>query len=213
MTVQEIYYLFQFIAEKSGYMKDVTIDQFNLLLKNANTELENQVYGYEQSPKGYETSQKRTDSLRHLKTSSTISLTSGVGNIPDDYFHISYILYGDIAVNVVTDYEYAEMKDNAILEPSVYYPIAVIGDTTFTVYPTSISSVTFAYLKHETTPVLAFKSENGIYAYDSSTSVQLQWPEEDQIEIVRIMLTYLGISIGRNDIVQYMEQKQNMENA
>lgn len=212
MDLQDLWYMFQFIAEREGYGKEIVLEQFNAILKFADRELRNQLYGNENSENGFETSKKRTSSLRFSKTSSTVALTAGSGNLPADYFQTSSIRYGNVKVWEVTDDGYTERLDNAVLSPTAEYPIAKIGDGIITVYPTSIVSITLDYLKHPTSPQLVLKSENGIYVYDPSNSVQLDWAQEDYIDILRIMLGHLGISIGRNDIVQYVEQKQSKEN-
>lgn len=193
----------------------IDLTTFNEHLRLADLELLEVKTGGPNAIKGWESNASISDSLRKFKTTATITLTAGSGNLPDDYFRRSSVMYGTVKVNVITDEELAEIQYNPIEAPSTTYPVCVINDTTINVYPTSIASVTLTYLKKSidgTQPELVLKKENGIAVYDSVNSTELLWGDEDYGNILTIMLKYIGIKDRDQFITSYMASTEQNEN-
>lgn len=213
MTLGELVYFIQIIAENKGYQKKISREQMNLLIQQASIDLAKEKYGYLDSPTGYETHQQIKDALRKFKEISTIVVdASGHMTIPSDYFHKGTIRYGTVPVDIVTDQVADELNASSILAPTTSYPIAVECDTYYQFYPITLGSVVFTYYRLPTEPVYATKIENSIPVYDVAGSTELEWTEEYHIEIIRKVLSYLMISVGDMEVTQYVEAKQTQEN-
>lgn len=212
MTLEAIWESVVFLSEgKIG--KKLNIEEFNDILALVDYDLMEEYVGQPNKQTGYETDLVFTDALLPFKSSSTISLTTGAGTLPTDYLHFSkchYVSGSDIIpVELVTTQESEQRRFNAITLPSLRFPIfELTSSTAFQVYPTSISSVVLGYIKKPTPSSLVLKSENGVYVYDSTNSVQPQWNASQHNAYIRHILKYLGISVNDQFITQYVESKQ-----
>lgn len=215
MTLHEILHSIQLITSALKEVKTMTIEEYNLFLERANMDLFDQIYGFIKLPGGNEASQRVKDSLAPFRTDATINLTVGSGSLPANYFHATGCLYNDGTknreVDIVTDQEWVYRQSDSLSNPTVKYPIARTKTGNILVNPTSIASVTLYYYKYPTTPVYAQQESNGIMVYDAGSSTELEWEEDRHDDIIRLICGYLGLSVGRPDIVQYTEMKQQQE--
>lgn len=207
MTLKDLWYTLEHILRDKNI--EVKIDQLNRYLDFATQELMNAVYGKTGEQHGYETEQQITDDFLPFKTVSTISLTNGIGSLPDDYWHKSKmeITVSGVEIEFVTDKECVRRRNNSITQPTTTYPIVELRNGEFTVYPTTITSVIFTYLK-KTTPNIVLKTENDIQVYDANESTELLWNTVDKyIDTIRIILGYLNIPMSNEQILAYTENK------
>lgn len=217
MTLGEIVSIVAFISERESKAKRLTVSQLNSILKVVDYDLIKEIYGQPGDPGGYETQGQISEALLPFKTGPTsIALTSGIGDLPADFYHFSdcnYVSGGDtIRVHLVTSKESSIRKENAITRPTVKHPIAELYKGHIHITPTTLSSVNLVYLKRPTPAVYVVKVENGIQVYDSGASTQPEWSEDRHIDIIRLILKYIGISMGNQQIIQYVEQKTAQEN-
>ena len=78
----------------------------------------------------FQETQNITDSLAPFIKTATITLTSGLGYLPDDYMHLigkPLTTTGSYPIDVVTRLEYAERAIDPITQPTSIYPVAVLG--------------------------------------------------------------------------------------
>jgi hypothetical protein len=103
--------------------------------------------------KQYETHQIITDSLRNLEATATITLTTGVGALPSDYWHIKSngIIVSSYSADIVTDKEWLDRFYNKATVAKVWCPMARIIGTNIQVFPTAANCV-IEYLKTPTSP-------------------------------------------------------------
>lgn len=185
----------------------------------------------------WQKTQKNTDDLRFLLVTKMFSVPStGKFIIPNGtsvkdvsntivpkYMHLSSIrsMYVKLCdgeyqqletnVDIVRDNEVGSKLGSNIVNPTKKYPMASIQDTFIQFYPKNIGFVTMSYLKQPTLPVWGYTG--GVTTppvYDSTTSVQLESPEETHNDIVVRILRYLGISIREPQLIQY-SQAMKME--
>lgn len=217
MTLDEIVRIFAFIGKQAAKITEIDIKQVNSLLKIVDYDLIAELWGPPDQPSGFETQWQLSDYLRPFKSDPTsVSLSSGIGSLPADYLHwiTAYHVSGSdtIQIKLETSQESVMRRDNAILTPTTKRPMAEIYATQVRVWPTTLTSISLVYLKHPTPAVYAVKTENGVQVYDSTSSTQPQWGAEKHIDIIRIMLKYLGLELGNAQIVAYMDQEKAKEN-
>ena len=217
MTLGEIVSTLAFIAEREGKAKKLTISDLNRLFKLVDYDFIRENFGHPDQPTGYETQGQISEALLPIKTEATVTLTSGVGTIPNDFYHFvdSYYTSGasTIRISEVRSQESVAFRSSSINAPTTTYPIIEVWETQVKVYPTTgISSIKFVYLKRPTPAVYAVKTENGIQVYDSASSTQFEWTADKHIDIIRLLLKYIGISLGNLQIAEYVNQKEAVEN-
>jgi len=193
MTGGEILYTIQSFFSGKDLKKSLTLDQFNYYYKMASNEFFRIKY------KLYQETKENSDAMRiHISAPTSISLTTGTGALPSTYKHCDSIYYlsgtTKVPIQLVTNEEFNNRAGNSITQGTVDYPIATIYGSSITVSPSSISTIYMTFISYPTDPALALKLENGIMVYDSTTSVELDWDEQYHLDIVRLMLKYLGVS-------------------
>lgn len=210
MTIEEAVDLVRFIVNDKMPGKEMQVEELNDILKVVDYDLYQEFHGQPNSPKGFETEELYTNALRGFKTLATISLTSGTGTLPADYFHWGKCSYGatNIPIELVTTKEAEQRKFNAINVPNSRYPILELFPNEFRVTPTSITSVDLVYLRRPIPAVYAVALTNGVQQYYSAGSTQIDWPAEVHTSYIRHILKYLSLSINDQGIVNYVEQKQ-----
>jgi hypothetical protein len=125
--------------------------------------------------KQFEEHQIITDALRSLDSSSTITLTAGVGSLPIDYWHIKSggVIVNSYSADLVTDKEWRERFYSHALLPKTWCPMARIVGTNIQVYPTHTSCL-FEYLKKPTDPFFDYyynADDNIVYLVPGTSHV------------------------------------------
>jgi hypothetical protein len=220
MTLKDVLYVVSDMAQALRGVKELNIDTFNRYVQLANNDLKRTVFGYPEEKTGYENREQISDDLLPFRASSTLAVTSGNIALPTDYWHkvsleiAAPTTYLGYPFEFVTAEEFAERKSNSVTLPTSQYPIANIrpvGASKFiSIYPTSITSVNFHYLKTDT-PILRLKTENAVQVYDTA-STELLWSQDKYIDIIRIILGYLNIPVSSQEVLAYTEAKTTKTN-
>jgi len=213
MALKDILFTVQYFYGKTD--KELGIEQFNRLVKIASDKLKSIIYGRIGEKEGFETEQQISDALLPFKTTSTIVLTTGSGTLPTDYWHKVGMrsLTGSSGfvskmVDFVSHKECERRRDCSIDAPSFDQPIVELKSSTIKVYPITITSVEFTYLKTDT-PIIG----NYVTDYNVYTDVSpLLWKEDKHIDIIRLILGYLNIPLTNEQILAYTDAKVEKDN-
>jgi hypothetical protein len=214
MTLLQIRNIVDYILNLQEAKIKLTKERFMDLLKVANLQyFEEQVR------------QKNWDNLKvftkvkgdHM--SAPLSVAGGVMQCPEDFYQpISAFIqmptgtgYKPRVMEKCDSEIFDERQSNPATTPSFRYPIINYKNGYARVRPQSVKKVYLTYLILPTDPVYAQKVSGGVNVYDSANSVQLQWTEDCQVDVMRIVLEQLGIKMGRGDIYQVMEAQANKE--
>lgn len=216
-TLEDLYYNFIDAARING-AKDIGIETINRYLAQANYDLFNEIWGRERDGIGSETSQNVSDSLRPFKSSTSITITAGSGNLPADFFHATGVIGvksgSNVEMDIVTDLELEKRMTNTITVPSATYPVCRILGATISVVPTAaVDTVTLYYYKKPTQPVIALTADSTteLDIYYSAGSTAPDWAEEHYKDLLRIMLSYLKLGAGDLQAAEYLDQKVKSE--
>jgi hypothetical protein len=228
MNINEVYEFLQYISDKNQ-SGNLTPKEFNVSMPRALNEWVmtqyNNVNNVAPNKKGWQRNQGVTDKLKFLivrKPYFNVDNT-GVLVLPDDYLHLSSIVYKykinkdgntfvrPINVDITRDNEVASFLGSYIYQKKIEakkYVLAVMYDDSIQFYPENIGVVDFTYLRKPVNPVWAYTLQNGRPVYDPINSVNLEAPEEAVNEIVMMCASYLGMNLRENDLIQYSEMKQ-----
>ena len=220
--------LVKYIANKDFDGNIVTPERFKLLLPVVNIDLFRNKFGL---PEEYQPGRpvpleyaditlKNTDDLRPFKKfSAEMSVVNGVLSYPTDYAHRDTVTYNysktinHVAtslprpVEMLKEAEFASRQGNYTKRPTQQNPIGVVRVDGIHIRPLTITSVDFAYYRFPLDPVFSYTIGDGYISYDAATSVQFEWPADEHILLVRMILNYVGINLRESDIVQYSEAK------
>jgi hypothetical protein len=112
-------------------------------------------------------------------------------------------------VDILFDHEISNRFANSNRTPSLKYPVCTfVGDNVY-VYPKEIKSLIFTYLRYPKTPYLAYSLDtNDQIVYDKDKSIQFEYNDFNFIDIVNLILSYIGINLTNKDISQYAEAQK-----
>ena len=225
MTLLEIVNIINFVIGARSPDIDLTPKRFSEMLYIASLKHYKRKLGLpeEYQPgmplprQSFDITQKITEDLRPFKVDMSgngmLMFYNGRASYPDRYYYPSSMSAmrddGRLKrVRFVTDQQWDEMMGNYVDVPNDEYPIATFQNDHIQIAPQNITKAKFVYLRLPNRPVYAVKLNGNASVYDSHSSVQLEWDEINQIDIIAILLSDLGLSLKREDILQIAEKQK-----
>ena len=230
INVNELYQFVLFVSNKQQSSGTITPSQFNLVLKRAYTQWVTERYNDPNKMAmgsnvparyGYQLNQKITDDIKHLIVDPADYDVDASGKMeyPEDYLHISSCRYKyrkqldcdeiitkEVDVKAMKDSEIGHILTSQIVEPTKRYPYLAFYKDYIQFFPKDLGKVTMTYLKKPETPEWTYTIVNGRPVYDDTSSVDVDAPDEAMNEIAFRMLSFLGMNIREQQLVQYSEQ-------
>lgn len=170
----------------------------------------------------FEITQKISDDLIpftfHMGRAGTPPLyvsSNGEATTPTDMYYPATMTYNLIKpgggveprmVDIVNDKEWQDLTTSYICNPTKRFPIANFKKDYIRFDPKNLQMVDFTYIKFPTKPVFAYTITNGYVEYDSVNSVELEWDEVNQLDILYILLSDLGVVATKADVFQISEK-------
>jgi len=219
----------------SGYL---TPDNFNKIAKVVQLELlDRAFYEYNRAvakqtggrgAQGYgDIPRKIQDKIDPFCTSSTISLTAGVGSLPtaaSGSYNVAgvYSILNVSSADSLTQIERIEksklsfLLSSPLTAPSTTFPMYYVSGDSVYVYPTSLSSVSMYYVGTPPDPIWNSGVDTTsfgtpIYTYTASGSVNFTLHDSDEVDLVLGILQYFGITIKDPLVIQSaMQEKQSI---
>lgn len=162
--------------------------------------------------KQYESNLISSDNLSSLKKVANLQVPSnGLVTQPSDYLYYStarvkYFVDNqpkEIDVDVIKENELGQRLSSQVNPVTKRFPVLVLRNNAFQVYPTDVNYLVLTYIKVPATPVWAYTTSNGRPVYDSANSVNFELPTELTNDIIYRICQTLGIRIKRQDLIQY----------
>ena len=216
----------------SGYL---TPDNFNKIAKVVQLELlDRAFYEYnravtkQSSGRGIEgygdIPRKIQDKIDHFCATSTISLSSGVGNLPNSStgsYNVKGV-YNIINVSSTDHLTKVERIDKSKLSfllaspltaPSTTFPMYYVSSDSIYVYPTTLTSVSKYYIGTPADPkwnstVDTASFGTPIYNYTTTGSTNFTLHPSDEVDLILGILQYFGITIKDPLVIQSAMQEQ-----
>jgi hypothetical protein len=204
-------------------------ERFNLVFNQASRQLFKDRYGrpedlriFDKQRLCYELNQKIHDDLAPFKSSPiTITLTNGLGILPDDYVHplgfcsLVYENSGtgsgittETTVRIADEDKIGNLLASKYRMPRISRPVLVLYANHVQVYPKSVSSLQLTYLKYPLDAKWDYTVVNNRPVYNAATSVQPQWRKINQNDLVIRIVGFLGINLKASQVEQYAQLKQ-----
>jgi hypothetical protein len=162
----------------------------------------------------FERTSRIADEMRNFKTSATINLTSGAGDLPANYrYRTNARTATNKIVTIVPDSEFVALLDDPIDAPDTDHPVMRIIEGV-EVRPTTLASVVLYYLKSPATMVFGYTTDgDGNNVYNAGTSTDCNWPVDSHTDILRRACKYLGIPLGDQALVTLESFTKQTERA
>jgi hypothetical protein len=209
--------------------KGLTPEQAELLIKTASLKHfkrkvglpEQYQPGQPMPQQAFEITKKITQDLLpfkvHMGKSGTVPLyvdAYGYATTPSNLYYPSTMTYLKSEahgltykpIDILDDQAWVDRVDDALTAPSVNRPVANFQVSYIRFSPIKNAWVEFIYLKYPDDPVFGYTQDRGFIEYDSANSTELEWDEANQVDIIAIMLSDLGVNMGRQDILQVAEK-------
>lgn len=146
--------------------------------------------------------------LRPFIKTATVAVTAGQAIVPTDLEVMDTMRTGSVAIDWVPQHKISGYLTSTIDVPSADYPIYTDTATTFSIYPTTISSVEVIYLK---TPVVVdwkYTLTNGRPVYNATGTVNFEWAPAQKLSLITRILGYIGVEIRDGELLNYVNNEQ-----
>lgn len=168
------------------------------------------------------TSQRLNDSLSPFKRQwqfTEITSPTGLINMPLEYQHLLSLytvvqnsitgLPQNRPVPILNEDEKVARDNSQIYAPTVFDPYGmIVQDWDVQLFPAVAQAGIVFYLTRPPAPYYKYSVVSGrVIVYDPVGSVQLAWADKDQNSILIKALSYIGINIREQDLLQYAETK------
>lgn len=228
MTLWDMFSLIKYITNKDFAGNIITPERFNELIKVVNIDLFRNKYGL---PEEYQPgrpiptefidiSLKNTDDMKVFKVRlPNRSVVNGVMTYPANYAHRDSVVYNysktinsvittlPRPVEILRESEFASREGNYTKRPTTQNPIGVMRSDGIHIRPLTIAGADLNYFRWPTDPVFSYTVGDGVVNYNASTSVQFEWPVDEHLTLVSMMLKYIGVNLREADIVNYSDAK------
>ncbi len=159
--------------------------------------------------------------LLPFQVRATVTLTSGIGNLPDDFEQEieGWAVDANSVKRVLTFKEsgfFRERVLDPVDPPTVTNPMANIYQDSvrkIEVAPATITSITLSYFKKPTKPYYATVYQNGQSIYSDADSVDVLWTDVLHDFIVRNSLMILGLNMRDGQVQRAGQEPQPKENT
>jgi hypothetical protein len=147
------------------------------------------------------------------------SCPNGLLPIPANYGHRDSLKYNQVVtinkaatiiprkIEILRESQADDRLGNFTKKPTVTHPIAVVRSNGIQIYPITITSVDFSYLRWPSDPQFEYVQQPGYITYNAAASVEFEWPKDCHLDLVRMMLESIGVRLREADIVQYANLK------
>lgn len=175
--------------------------------------------------------------INFTATTNIILLTLTLSDSGNCDYSINFELYEDDGelpvIDVVTDEEWITRRYDELTKPTAEYPICMIADGNIYVAPKAVNNIFLYYLRQPTDPFfdyyidanlnivpMAVGTSHTLGAGEeyrdgtttgakTSTTVELEWEDIDQIKILHRLLAKLGVSMDEQLVAQYAISEKN----
>lgn len=171
----------------------------------------------------YGESQRLDDALSPFKdkyTFTTSDSASGIITLPANYQHLLSLYTTQYnnqlgrnvysAVQVLNEEELIERLNSQVIPVSAEDPIAIMNkQNKIQLFPEVPTNGGVYYLRRPVAPVFAYTQQpnSRVVVYNQAGSTQLEWRDVDVNNVISIALSYYGINMSSQEVMQFAELK------
>ena len=199
--------------EQRGY---ITPQEFNLFADQAQVEIfEQYFYDIDFHAKRMGNSTEYSDLIHNINEKVTIfekTAPLAGGNLNAiDLYRLGTVSSGNVEVEQVQQNEILYLLSSPLTQPTLSRPVYVRNDTTIQIYPTTITSGTYTYVRKPTKPNWSYVVVNSKAMYDNSQAVHFELHQSEESELVYKILKFAGVSMKRSELVQIAQGAESLQ--
>lgn len=109
---------------------------------------------------------------------------------------------------IISQQELGSRINHPVRVATEEYPWAVVMKEGLKIYPSTIDKVFVSWYRYPKEPVFAttVNTATGSLEYDTTNSVELEWRDENKLDILHLIMQTMGISIERPDLEGYAQK-------
>lgn len=213
-SINDVYELIKYRSNKSGFLGNISPNDFNLIFPRAEIKYFNSLYAQ------YYKTQRISDALSRFfsdpidLTLATTGSTAGKYTFPSDLFHVDAITHvvgtEQYPVVRVEKDRLANHLSSKIEAPTSTFPIYTEYKTYLQFYPKDLGTAVLVYLKAPTTSVWAYTLVSGRPVYNAAASVQPEWNQTDLDNIIYLALQDIAMNM-RDGMLQQFGQLETQQ--
>lgn len=219
MNVNTLYNTVLYICRKTKQLGYLPSEEFELMFNTSQIEYLNYLLGnfqqyipnHPQAKVEIGANEILRQRLMPLHTYTTLSLSSGAANYPEDFQQVDSMENPTNFKPIrYVQQQYLGQYFNSSIDPIATNPIYVITKTGFQFYPTTLTSARLAYFG--TPPDIFWNftlDDNDRRVYNPTGSIDPIWYDTDIMDIVARMLLKIGVSLQATDIQRYANEIKN----
>jgi len=213
-SINDVYELIKYRSNKSGFLGNISPNDFNLIFPRAEIKYFNSLYAQ------YYKTQRISDALSKFisdpidLTIPTSGSTAGKYTTPNDLFHV------DSVMRVVGTEQYPVVRvekdrlanhlSSKIEAPTSTFPIYTEYDSYLQFYPKDLGTAVLVYLKAPRQSVWAYTLVSGRPVYNAAASVQPEWSDVDLDNIIYLALQDVAQNM-RDGMLQQFGQLETQQ--
>lgn len=215
MNNWDLYNLVHLAANKDVLSNWLTPPQFELELIAKNIRLMRNLLGlperYQPGTMQAGASASRvieTDLLPFLIPDSEQTLTNQETDILDWYYINDFWTDTSLSSDIISLQELGQRLNHPIKKATDKYPYAILIKKGLKVWPSTTTKVKVSYYKTPKTPkfVTTVNAGTGELEYDATNSTELEWGDQNKLDIVYMILQVFGVNIEKQDLEQLAQK-------
>lgn len=111
------------------------------------------------------------------------------------------------AIKELRHFEIAYTMNSVNYAPSYEFPNLVFHNNYLVVYPNDLGKIEFIYYRNPLPAKLAYTVASNKQVYDPVNTIELEWGEDEQRQIIKKVWSYLGMNLADTELVQFAEMK------
>jgi len=109
---------------------------------------------------------------------------------------------------IIPEDELISRIESQVIPLDEFGPIGILGsEKKIQLFPEQAADGAVYYLRTPAVPVYAYTKTGRVVTQDVGNSVDLEWGDTDVMNIIVIALSFLGVQVSSQDVVQYAEAK------
>jgi hypothetical protein len=156
------------------------------------------------------------EKLSKFKTEGNLTYSTDHFNFPTNLHKLGTVIYDNVEVEKVDKKQLLEYQLSKLTQPTITSPVYIqntanaASDWSLKIHPTSITSnVSCTYIRKPIPPNWGYTTVGGNALYNASTSVNFELHESEETTLLLKILSYAGLNIKDNAIVQVADGKEN----
>ena len=199
LSVDKVYRFGQFVANKEsrGWIDPA---EFNIAAELA------QIAVYSRLENGFIANKKIQSDMRPFLQTSTETIVATICPFPTGLRQLleCRMVTGGYTVTEYTQAEIGGAINSLITAPAATYPACVVRENGIAMYGATTGDVVVEFIAGLTTaPLWDYTLTGSRPVYDASGSTQFEFEDNLFLEIAMLVLSNIGMNIGKEDVAQY----------